>query len=392
MSATKSERDVPLTWTEHRVQLANLPTPLHEMPRLRDALGGLARCPTILIKRDDLTGLALGGNKARKLEFLIADALAQHATVVVTTGAVQSNHARMTAAAARAAGLDVVLVLTAEGDDPPLQGNLLLDRLFDATIHYVPPPSDPMLATSDVEEAKVAEVMHDLSARGERPYLIPVGGSSGIGVLGYVFGTREIVEQLRAAGEAPSRLYFASGSRGTQAGLTLGAKVFDAMYEVYGVAVSGGEPWKRERALRIANEAAAHAGLTSRVTERDLQTDQNHIGEGYGIPTEECLDAIRVVAQCEGILLDPVYTAKAMAALIHHARSGALEPSSSVLFLHTGGVPALFAHATAFADGRRKTDDPSARGAGSPAATRHARSGRADDGRRTTDDGNEAVQ
>jgi D-cysteine desulfhydrase family pyridoxal phosphate-dependent enzyme len=329
------------------VRLANLPTPLHEMPRLRKALGGPARCPTLLIKRDDLTAVALGGNKARKLEFLIADALDQQATVVVTTGAVQSNHARMTAAAARAAGLDVVLVLTAEGD-PPLQGNLLLDRLFNATIHYVPPPADPMLATSDVEEAKVAEVMEDLRARGERPYLIPVGGSSGVGVLGYVSGTQEIVEQLRTAGAAPTRLYYASGSRGTQAGLTLGAKAFHAPYEVYGVAVSGGESFKRDRALRIANEAATLVGLTTRVTEHDLLTDQNYIGGGYGIPTEECLEAIRLVAECEGILLDPVYTAKAMAGLIHHVRRGELDPSSSVVFLHTGGVPALFAHASAF--------------------------------------------
>src|SRR5688572_6155014 len=184
-----------------RVPLANLPTPLHPAVRLRDALGGPARCPKILFKRDDLTGLALGGNKARKLEFLIADAQDQRATVVVTTGAVQSNHARMTAAAARAAGLDVVLILTlaAEHEQPPLQGNLLLDRLFGATIHYIPPPADPMLATSDIEEAKVAEVVADLQARGQRPYVIPIGGSSGMGVLGYLTGTGEIVEQLRAA-------------------------------------------------------------------------------------------------------------------------------------------------------------------------------------------------
>src|SRR5687767_14744900 len=144
--------------TRRRVALAALPTPLHEAPRLREALGGVARCPKILIKRDDLTGLALGGNKARKLEFLIGDALDQKATVVVTTGAAQSNHARMTAAAACAAGLRVSLVLTSE-PNPPVQGNLLLDRIFGADIHFVPPPADPTLATSDEEAAKVAEVM-----------------------------------------------------------------------------------------------------------------------------------------------------------------------------------------------------------------------------------------
>lgn len=331
-----------------RVSLATLPTPLQEAARLREALGGPGRCPRILIKRDDLTGLALGGNKARKLEFLIADALAQRATVVVTTGAVQSNHARMTAAAARVAGLDVALVLTADSDAPPLQGNLLLDRILGATIHYVPLPADPKLATSDLEDAKVAEVVAGLRTRGERPYVIPVGGSSGVGALGYLAGTGEIVAQLQSMREVPSRLYFASGSRGTQAGLTLGAKVHAAPYAVCGVAVSGGESFKRERALRIANEAAMLAGIDERITPDDLVTDQDYIGDGYGLPTPGCLEAIRLLARCEGILLDPVYTAKAMAGLIDHVRRGLLDPASSVVFLHTGGTPALFAHAASF--------------------------------------------
>lgn len=331
-----------------RLPLATLPTPLHELPRLREALGGAARCPRLLIKRDDLTGLALGGNKARKLEFLIGDALDRGATAIVTTGAAQSNHARMTAAAARAAGLGVHLVLTADAN-PPVQGNLLLDCIFGAVIHYVPPPADPTLATSEEEAAKVADVVAQLQARGERPYEIPVGGSSGVGVLGYTFGTRELVEQLAARHERPTRLYFASGSRGTQAGLTLGAKWCQAPYEVYGVAVSGGESFKRERAFRIANEAAALAELSTRVTYDDLVTDQNYIGDGYGIPTPGALEAIRLLAESEGILLDPVYTAKAMAALIDHARHGQLDPRSCVVFLHTGGTPALFAHASLFA-------------------------------------------
>jgi D-cysteine desulfhydrase family pyridoxal phosphate-dependent enzyme len=330
-----------------RLRLATLPTPVHELPRLRDALGGSSRCPRFLIKRDDLTGLALGGNKARKLEFLIGDALEQDATVVLTTGAAQSNHARMTAAAARAAGLKIHLVLTAE-PNPPVQGNLLLDRLFGAVIHYVPPPADPTLATSEEEEAKVAEVLDALRAAGERPYEIPVGGSSGVGVLGYTFGTRELVDQLSDIGEQPTRLYFASGSRGTQAGLTLGALWCDAPYAVYGVAVSGGESFKHARALRIANDAARLAAIDVRVTAEDLVTDQGYIGEGYGIPTPGCLEAIHLLAETEGILLDPVYTAKAMACLIDHVRTGGLDPESAVVFLHTGGVPALFAHASLF--------------------------------------------
>jgi D-cysteine desulfhydrase family pyridoxal phosphate-dependent enzyme len=330
-----------------RVPLATLPTPIHELPRLRDALGGTTLCPKIFIKRDDLTGLALGGNKARKLEYLIGDALDRHCTAVLTTGAAQSNHARMTAAAARASGLNVHLVLTADAN-PPIQGNLLLDYLFGAVVHYVPPPADPTLATSDEEAAKVAEVLADLHARGERPYEIAVGGSTGIGVLGYTYGTREIVDQLSAIGEHVTRLYHASGSRGTQAGLTLGAKWCHASYTVYGVAVSGGESFKRERALRIANEASELAGIGIRVTADDLVTDQGYIGAGYGIPTPECIEAIQLLAECEGILLDPVYTAKAMACLIDHARTGQLDPATPVMFLHTGGVPALFAHAERF--------------------------------------------
>jgi D-cysteine desulfhydrase family pyridoxal phosphate-dependent enzyme len=327
-----------------RLALATLPTPLTDATRLRDALGGAGRCPRILIKRDDLTGLALGGNKARKLEFLLADARAQGATVLVTTGAAQSNHARMTAAAACAAGLRSELVLTADEPDPRAEGNLLLDRLFGATIQFLPTPADPLLATNVEEAAKVAEVEASLRGRGERPYVIPVGGSSGVGVLGYLTGTAELVAQLADRGDTPARLYFASGSRGTQAGLTLGARECRAPYQLHGVAVSGGEPWKRERALRIANEAAEIAGLATRIREDDLVTDQGFIGPGYGIATPECIEAIHLLARHEGILLDPVYTGKAMACLVHHVRTGALDPSSAVVFLHTGGVPALFAH------------------------------------------------
>src|SRR5262249_30444925 len=160
--------------------------------RLRESLGGLRRCPRILLKRDDLTGLALGGNKARKLEYLIGDACRAGATTVITTGAVQSNHARMTAAAARAAGLRVELVLTTRHPAPLLQGNFLLDRLFGATIHLIPAGPDPRIAVAPDEDERVREVVETLRARGERPYVIPVGGSSGVGVIGYAAGTREI--------------------------------------------------------------------------------------------------------------------------------------------------------------------------------------------------------
>ena len=312
--------------TQPHLSLAGLPTPIHDAVRFRDALGGPARCPRILIKRDDLTALGLGGNKARKLEYLVADAQAQGATTLITTGAVQSNHARMTAAAACVAGMRCVLVLTTRMDDtkvglkpdatpvPALEGNLLLDRLYGATVRLVP-SIDPMLAVGR-DEAVVAAVVADEEAQGCKPYVIPVGGSSAIGVFGYLGGTAELVEQLTAMDTAPARLYYASGSRGTQAGLTLGARLCEAPYRLCGVAVSAGEPEKIERARRIANEAAGRLELPERLELSDLVTDQGFIGEGYGIPTQAGLEAIALLAQTEAILLDPCYTSKAMAALV----------------------------------------------------------------------------
>jgi D-cysteine desulfhydrase family pyridoxal phosphate-dependent enzyme len=324
-----------------RVALATLPTPLHEAARLREQLGGSTQCPRILMKRDDLTGLALGGNKARKLEFLVADALAQKAVALITTGATQSNHARMTAAAACVAGLECHLVLTSKNSDPPWEGNLLLDYLYGAKVHHVPAPDDPKIALGQ-DEAKVRYVEALLHREGKRPYLIAVGGSSAVGALGYILGTVELIEQLSANGLKPSRVYYASGSRGTQAGLTLGAKLCEAPYRVYGVAVSSGEPEKTQRAYHAAYMAAELLGTEMRVAYDDLFTDEAFIGPGYGIPTPECLEAIALVARTEGILLDPCYTGKAMAALIAHVRGEQLKPDELVVFLHTGGIPALF--------------------------------------------------
>jgi len=328
--------------SQPRVALATLPTPIAEARRLRDALGGPDRCPRILIKRDDLTGLALGGNKARKLEFLMADALARGADVIVSSGATQSNHARMTAAAARAVGLDCVLVLSARQADPPLQGNLLLDRLFGATIHFIQANPDPRYAVAADEVEKVNAVVADLTRLARRPYVIPIGGSSPVGALGYVDGTRELHEQLVSSAMRVDRLYYASGSRGTQAGLELGARVFGVEYLLHGVAVSAGEDEKQRRAARLMNEAAELLGLSTRVDPSELITDQRFIGEGYGVPTAECLEAIRLLARSEAILLDPCYTGKGMAGLVHDVRSGAISPEETVLFLHTGGAPALF--------------------------------------------------
>jgi len=324
--------------SQPRFPLATLPTPIQEARRLREALGGPRRSPRILIKRDDLTGLAFGGNKVRKLEFLTGDALRAGATVLVTSGAVQSNHARTTAAAARVAGMGASLVLTGQPEGPTAQGNLLLDHLLGAEVHFA--GDDP-----GAEAAAVATVMESLRQRGERPYLIPIGGSSPAGALGYVAASLEITEQLAALGEAPVRLYFPAGSRGTQAGLTLGARICGATYRLCGIAVSGGEEEKKARAARVANAAAELMGAAARVGEEDFQTHQEYIGPGYAVPTPGCLEAIRMLARHEGIFLDPVYTGKAMAGLIDHIVNGEIDASSTVLFLHTGGTPALFAFA-----------------------------------------------
>jgi 1-aminocyclopropane-1-carboxylate deaminase/D-cysteine desulfhydrase-like pyridoxal-dependent ACC family enzyme len=328
-----------------RVRLATVPTPLEDAVRLRDALGGRSRCPRILVKRDDLTGLGLGGNKARKLDFILGQALAEGATSLITTGAAQSNHARMTAAAACRCGLEVDLVLTVAGDEPPEDGNLLLDRLFGARVHFVP-SVDPMLAVGH-DEATVLRVAAELTARGGRPHIVPVGGSSPVGALGYVAGTLELAGQLAALGVEPTRLYYASGSRGTQAGLTLGAHLLACTYALYGVAVSAGEDEKVERARRVATEAAALLGADDSVRDARYFTDQAFIGAGYAVPSSEGLEALVLAARTEALVLDPTYTAKALAALVAHVRSGELSPAETVVFLHTGGAPATLTAASA---------------------------------------------
>ncbi len=324
-----------------RIRLATLPTPLQEAPRLREALGGAERCPQILIKRDDLTGLAFGGNKARKLEFLVADALQQGATRLITAGAAQSNHARMTAAAARLAGLEASLVLSTKETEPSVQGNLLLDHLLGADVHFV---------AGGEESATMEAVAAEYRAAGEHPYIIPVGGSNAIGTFGYVAATLELVGQLQELAAAPTTLYYANGSRGTQAGLALGAALYAAPYRVQGIAVSDGDAEKRQRAVEIANEAAERLGSAVRLHADDLLNDERQVGPGYGIPTSACLEAITLLARTEAIFLDPVYSGKAMAGLIAAIRSEQIPANESVLFLHTGGTPALFAHATTLRD------------------------------------------
>ncbi|HEX5164289.1 MAG TPA: D-cysteine desulfhydrase family protein [Thermomicrobiales bacterium] len=315
-----------------RTRFATLPTPLQFAPRLSEELGG----PKIYLKRDDLTGLALGGNKTRKLEYLVADAQAQGATHLITVGAAQSNHARQTAAAARLAGMECHLVLNASSTDPEVQGNLLLDKLLGATVHVV-------VGGSEERQAKVDEVAADLSDSGAVPYVIPGGGSNGVGSLGYVGAMLELSHQLWEQSVQPKAMYFAAGGGGTHSGIIVGAKLFNLDFAIIGVLVEGKNEAGVERAYRVTGWTAERLGIDNPVAKSDIVCDDGHVGEGYGIPTEEGLDAIKLLARTEGVLLDPVYTSKAFAGMVADIRAGRYGADDAVVFLHTGGSPALFA-------------------------------------------------
>ena len=319
-----------------RYPLTTLPTPLHRARRLESALG--ERCPRLYLKRDDLTGFAFGGNKARKLEYLLADALAHGATALVTEGATQSNHARITAAAAAAAGLKSVLVLDVRSG-AEVAGNLLLDHLVGAEVRIVP---DKAARTALMEW-----IGGEPRAAGERPYVIPAGGSVPLGAAAYVAMVGELLAQLAAIGETPSRLYVATSSQGTQAGLVVGARAFSAPFRVLGIAVERPAEALVATCTTLANATAGLLGLDATLLPADVTIDDGFVGGGYGRRTPEGLEAIRLLARTEAVFLDPVYTGKAMAALIAHVRAGALDPAEPVVFLHTGGGPSLFAHGTA---------------------------------------------
>ncbi len=318
-----------------RVPLVYEPTPLHLLGRLSAALGGVQ----VWCKRDDLTRLALGGNKLRKLEFLLQDALAQGADTVITTGAVQSNHARLTAAAAASLGLRTILVL-GEPYVGPVQGNLLLDELVGAEVRL------RSWASWDEAAQLLEEVAAEVRAGGRRPYIVPMGGTNALGVLGYVLAAREIAQQM--AGHPPRAVLCASSSGGTQAGLLLGQRLFHLPFEVIGIAV--GHPAARV-APRVAAVATAAAALldTEPVPESAVLIRDEYIGPGYGQLDAATVAAIRTVAELEGILLDPVYTGKAMAGLLDMARRGQWKAGEAIVFLHTGGTPALFAYWDALA-------------------------------------------
>jgi L-cysteate sulfo-lyase len=323
-----------------RLPLLDGPTPIQELTCLNAGLGGVR----VFVKRDDFTSIGGGGNKLRKLEFLLGEARAQGADSVITIGARQSNHARLTAAASARHGFACELVLprvvARTDDDYVHNGNVLLDQLFGAYVH-------DLAGDADVAEF-AAERIGALARQGRKVYFAPVGGSNATGCLGYAACAREIAEQEAALGLKFSRVLVANGSSGTHAGLAAGfaltskGAAFAKSYAVY-------YPADKTRAitLGIARDVLAKIGASCELGESDILVDGDHRGEGYGIPTRAMLDSVRLMARTEGLLLDPVYSGKAFAGLLHDIRAGAYKSGECVLFLMTGGVPGLFAYRTA---------------------------------------------
>jgi D-cysteine desulfhydrase family pyridoxal phosphate-dependent enzyme len=320
-----------------RVGLGNWPTPLEPAPRLSDALGG----PRILVKRDDLSGLGVGGNKLRKLEFLLGAAVADGADTVITFGGVQTNHGRQTAAACARLGLRCELVLTRgvprDGDAYELSGNVALDKLYGARVHVCDGEDDTAATLARLQEAAAAE--------GRTVATFPVGGSNGVGALGYVAAAVELHDQLAAV----DRIVCAIGSSGTASGLALGAALLDWPVLLAGAAVSPSADTKVADIGGLVGEAAKLLGVAHPNLDHVQVTDRA-LGPGYGVPTEETWEAIRLFGRTEGITLDPVYTGKAAAALVDAVRTGEVGSDETVVFLHTGGLPGLFGYAPELID------------------------------------------
>jgi L-cysteate sulfo-lyase len=329
-----------------RVHLAHLPTPLERLDRLSAELGG----PEIWIKRDDCTGLSTGGNKTRKLEFLMAEAQAMGADTVITQGATQSNHARQTAAFAAKLGMACHILLedrTGSNDSNyNTNGNVLLDHLHGAT-------TSKRAGGMDMQ-AEMEKVAAKLNSEGRKVYVIPGGGSNPTGALGYVNCAFELVGQANDRSLVIDHLVTATGSAGTQAGLITGLKAINAGIPLTGIGVRAPKQKQEESVFGLAQKTAEKLGCPGVVAREDVVADSNYVGAGYGIPREDTLQAIRMFAQLEGILLDPVYSAKGAAGLIDYCRKGRFRKGERVVFLHTGGSAALFGYDAFFADANRK--------------------------------------
>ncbi|QYF87137.1 D-cysteine desulfhydrase [Brevundimonas sp. PAMC22021] len=317
-----------------RIRLAHLPTPLEPLPRLGEALG-----VDLWIKRDDCTGLAGGGNKTRKLEFLLGAALAEDADTLMTQGAVQSNHVRQTAAAAAAHGLACEIILEertgSKAPDYVGNGNVLLDKLFGAKLRTVPGGTD-MVAELETTAAEAR-------ARGARPYVIPGGGSNAIGALGYADCARELVVQADDLDLRIDRIVTATGSAGTHAGLVAGLQVIGADIPVLGIGVRAPKEKQEANVFKLAEETAALLGRPGQVAREAVVADCDYVGEGYGRVDQGVIDALTLAARTDGVVLDPVYSGKAMKGLIALSKQGRFA-GETVVFLHTGGAQGLFGY------------------------------------------------
>jgi D-cysteine desulfhydrase/L-cysteate sulfo-lyase len=317
-----------------RVRLAQTPTPLVEMKRLSSSLGG----PRILFKRDDLTGAGLGGNKVRKLEYVIGRALAEQADTLVVCGGFQSNLARIAAAMGSQLGLRVELVLGGvPGESRAPVGNLMLDHLYGANVRFV--ETDPRWDFGSALD----DVMSELQGKGLKPYLIPLGASSPEGMASYIEASAELLTQFHQLQIQPDYLYLAVGSGGTYCGLMLAQKNMELPYQVVGVSVSRTSEYYRENLAQDMSSAAAQLGIAA-PSSSEIHIEDGYRGDGYGQVSQGCNEAIALVASTEGILLDPVYSGKCMHGLIEHIRQGRIGKNNTVVFLHTGGWPALFSY------------------------------------------------
>jgi len=319
-----------------RVSLAHLPTPLEHLPRLSEKLGG----PNIWVKRDDCTGLATGGNKTRKLEFAMADAIEQGADTIVTVGAVQSNHVRQTAAAACKLGFGCEVLLEHRVVDPSEpyanSGNVLLDRIFGANLREYPGGTDFDIA--------MGEIADEIRTNGGKPYIIPGGSSYKVGALGYVNAAIELLEQADELGLVIDHLITATGSAGTQGGLIVGLKAMRSDVPLLGVGVSAPKDVQEEKVYKLACETAEYIGKPGIVDRDDVTANCDYVGDGYGVPTDGMNEAVMMLARLEGLLFDPVYSGKALAGMIDLIRGGQFEAAKNIVFLHTGGSAALFAY------------------------------------------------
>ena len=313
-----------------KISFAGFPTPLQRMPRLSKVLGG----PSLFVKRDDMTDLAFGGNKARKLEFLFADAKNRGADVMISVGAVQSNCACMVASAARRLGMKPVLVLVGKEPDVP-DGNLLLDKLLSAEIHFI-----------DDYGQHVEDFMNSLAdefkEKGHNPYVIPAGASVPSTVPGYALAMEELVNQFNRIGETFDAVVCACGTGGTQAGLIFGAKLLDVKAEILGASVFASRADASNTVSQLVNGSAELFDVDLSIVPEDVAVFDDYIKEGYGVINNNVTKAIKLVAETEGIFLDPVYTAKAMVMLIDLIKIGYFNKDDNVVFFHTGGLPALF--------------------------------------------------